>query len=346
MVFFNYSTMQMAAKIVYYGPGLGGKTTNLQHIYAHTSYGSRGEMVSLETDSDRTLFFDLLPLDIGNIQGFKTRIQLYTVPGQVFYNTTRKLVLKSVDGVVFVADSQRPMVSANKESFENLIENLAEIGLTLDDVPIVLQYNKRDLKDVMSVEEMDAELNRGSWPSFEAAAIHGHGVFETLKAISKMTLVSLKKRLALGAPAGDRKPAAAKATPTPVPARPEIPAAPPQGAPAPQSTRPVPVPFAPPAERAQRSGDILAELEKIRQETSGRPAAPAKQNGRRRIDQNLRFLLDREHLRRAHRLSLDLRIEDADRQVVERFSDAIDVDDPATLEHLLLRLQIALQPRE
>jgi len=341
MVFFNYSTMQMAAKIVYYGPGLGGKTTNLQHIYAHTSHGSRGEMVSLETDSDRTLFFDLLPLDIGNIQGFKTRIQLYTVPGQVFYNTTRKLVLKSVDGVVFVADSQRPMAQANKESFENLIENLAEIGLTLDDVPLVLQYNKRDLKDVMTVEEMDAELNRGDWPSFEAAAIHGHGVFETLKAISKMTLVSLKKRLAIGAPGSD-KPAApaarpAAAPPSAAPPAPAQPATPRAGAPA---------PVEPPQERQQRSGDILAELEKIRQETSSRKGVPAKQNGRRRIDQNLRFLLDREHLHRAHRLSLNLQLEDADHQVVERFSDAIEVDDPATLEHLLLRLQIALQPRE
>ena len=336
MVFFNYSTMQMAAKIVYYGPGLGGKTTNLQHIYAHTSNGSRGEMVSLETDSDRTLFFDLLPLDIGNIHGFKTRIQLYTVPGQVFYNTTRKLVLKSVDGVVFVADSQRPMVQANKESFENLIENLAEIGLTLDDVPLVLQYNKRDLKDVMTVEEMDAELNRGSWPSFEAAAIHGHGVFETLKAISKMTLVSLKKRLAIGAPASEQKPAAGPAAgsrPAPPPSRPT---AAPAASPSTESTQ----------EKTPRSGDILAELEKIRQETSGQKHAAGNQNGRRRIDQNLRFLLDREHLRRAHRLSLDIQLEDADRQVVERFSDAIDVDDPATLEHLLLRLQIALQPRE
>src|SRR5688572_5383223 len=164
MVFFNYSTMQMAAKVVYYGPGLGGKTTNLQHIYGHTSSDSRGEMVSLETETDRTLFFDLLPIDVGQIGGFNTRIQLYTVPGQVFYNTTRKLVLKGVDGVVFVADSQRPMLQANIESFRNLEDNLAEMGLSLDDLPVVLQFNKRDLPEVLSVEEMNQALNRGSWP--------------------------------------------------------------------------------------------------------------------------------------------------------------------------------------
>src|SRR5512145_2890332 len=147
MVFFNYATMQMAAKIVYYGPGLCGKTTNLHHIYAKTAAGSRGEMVSLETETDRTLFFDLLPIDVGTIGGFTTRIQLYTVPGQVFYNTTRKLVLKGVDGVVFVADSQTPMLQANLDSLRNLEENLAEMGLALDAIPVVVQYNKRDLPD-------------------------------------------------------------------------------------------------------------------------------------------------------------------------------------------------------
>lgn len=221
MVFFNYSTMQMAAKIVYYGPGLCGKTTNLQHIYGHTSQDSRGEMVSLETETDRTLFFDLLPIDVGSIQGFNTRIQLYTVPGQVFYNTTRKLVLKGVDGVVFVADSQRAMLQANIESFSNLEENLAEIGLSTSQLPLVLQYNKRDLPDICTVEEMDEALNTGGWPSYEAAAIGGQGVFETLKGISKLTLLSLKKRIAesqrgsesesTSAPA--RKPAAPAATP-------------------------------------------------------------------------------------------------------------------------------------
>src|SRR5262249_49843571 len=146
-------------------------------------------------ETDRTLFFDLLPLDVGSIAGFNTRIQLYTVPGQVFYNTTRKLVLKGVDGVVFVADSQRAMLQANQESFRNLEENLAEMGLSIDGLPLVLQYNKRDLADIYSVEELNQALNRQSWPWFEASAVSGHGVFETLKGISKFTLLALKKRL-------------------------------------------------------------------------------------------------------------------------------------------------------
>jgi signal recognition particle receptor subunit beta len=196
MVFFNYATMQMAAKIVYYGPGLCGKTTNLHHIYGRTAPDSRGEMVSLETETDRTLFFDLLPLDVGVISGFKTRVQLYTVPGQVFYNTTRKLVLKGVDGIVFVADSQRAMKDANLESFANLKTNLAEIGVTLDELPLALQYNKRDLANILTVDELDQALNGDkTHESYEASAIHGQGVFETLKAISRLTLRSLKKRM-------------------------------------------------------------------------------------------------------------------------------------------------------
>src|SRR5437016_13539453 len=146
--------MQMAAKIVYYGPGLCGKTTNLRHTYGRASPGSRGEMVSLETETDRTLFFDLLPLDVGIIGGFKTRVQLYTVPGQVFYNTTRKLVLKGVDGMVFVADSQRAMLEANLESFKNLRENLDEIGLSIEEIPLVIQANKRDLPSIATVDEV------------------------------------------------------------------------------------------------------------------------------------------------------------------------------------------------
>ncbi len=198
MVFFNYSTMQMAAKVVYYGPGLCGKTTNLQRIFENTATDSRGEMVSLATETDRTLFFDLLPIDVGSIAGFSTRIQLYTVPGQVFYNTTRKLVLKGVDGVVFVADSQRPMLQANVESFQNLEENLDEMGLSLYTIPMVLQYNKRDLPNICDVAELDQALNRQGWSSVEAAALDGRGVFETLKLVSKKTLLALKKRLTKG----------------------------------------------------------------------------------------------------------------------------------------------------
>src|SRR5262252_5984385 len=233
MVFFNYATMQMAAKVVYYGPGLCGKTTNLHHIYGRTAPGSRGEMVSLETETDRTLFFDLLPLDVGVIGGFKTRIQLYTVPGQVFYNTTRKLVLKGVDGIVFVADSQRAMKDANVESLANLKTNLAEIGVKLEEIPLVFQYNKRDLANILSVEELELSLNpERRCESYEACAVLGQGVFETLKAISRLTLRSLKKRM-LGeekhAPAASAAPAAA-----PPPPPPPLAAAP---APAPKSAK-------------------------------------------------------------------------------------------------------------
>lgn len=221
MVFFNYSTMQMAAKVVYYGPGLCGKTTNLHYIYKHTAGDSRGEMVSLETETDRTLFFDLLPIDVGTIAGFSTRIQLYTVPGQVFYNTTRKLVLKGVDGVVFVADSQRAMLQANQDSFRNLEENLAEMGLSSDSLPLVLQYNKRDLPDICTVDEMNRSLNRNGWLHFESSAPLGHGVFETLKGISKLTLMSLKKRL--GRPGETQAPVAGRPAPPPLP-KPVVPA--------------------------------------------------------------------------------------------------------------------------
>jgi signal recognition particle receptor subunit beta len=196
MVFFNYATMQMAAKIVYYGPGLCGKTTNLHHIYAKTSPQSRGEMVSLETETDRTLFFDLLPIDVGVIGGFKTRLQLYTIPGQVFYNTTRKLVLKGVDGIVFVADSQQAALDANVGSFKNLRENLAEIGLSLDDIPMVIQLNKRDLPNVATIETLLDMLDRDrNYEYVESVASTGTGVFETLKVISKLTLRTLRRRM-------------------------------------------------------------------------------------------------------------------------------------------------------
>jgi signal recognition particle receptor subunit beta len=211
MVFFNYATMQMAAKIVYYGPGLCGKTTNLHHIYAKTSPQSRGEMVSLETETDRTLFFDLLPIDVGVIGGFKTRLQLYTIPGQVFYNTTRKLVLKGVDGIVFVADSQKAMLEANLESFKNLRENLGEIGLSIDEIPLVLQINKRDLPNIAPVDDaLDVIDPERKYDWVEAVASRGDGVFETLKVISKLTLRTLRRRMTGEEPAkaAPRRPAA------------------------------------------------------------------------------------------------------------------------------------------
>ena len=195
MVFFNYTTMQMTAKIVYYGPGLCGKTTNLQHIHQKTAPRSRGEMISLETETDRTLFFDLLPLDVGIVSGMKVRLQLYTVPGQVFYNATRKLVLKGVDGIVFVGDSQIAMLDANVESLRNLQANLSELKLDLRQIPMVLQYNKRDLRNIHGVEKLQQVLNPYSAPHFEAAARHGIGVFETLKAISRLALASVRQKL-------------------------------------------------------------------------------------------------------------------------------------------------------
>ncbi len=192
MVFFNHATRQMTAKIVYYGPGLCGKTTNLNTIYGKTSTKARGEMVSLNTETDRTLFFDLLPMDVGMVGGFKTKLQLYTVPGQVFYNSTRKLVLKGVDGIVFVVDSQLPMLDASKESLQNLEENLKELGLKLGDIPTVFQWNKRDLKNIVSVEQLEKDLNPRGLPSFQACAQDGTGVFETLRGITKLSLTHIK----------------------------------------------------------------------------------------------------------------------------------------------------------
>ena len=214
MVFFNYTTMQMTAKIVYYGPGLCGKTTNLQHIHNKTASSSRGEMVSLETETDRTLFFDLLPLDVGVIGGMKVRLQLYTVPGQVFYNATRKLVLKGVDGIVFVADSQQVALDANVESRHNLEANLTELGLNLNQIPFVLQYNKRDIRNIHTVEALNDALNPSGAPHFEAAALHGVGVFETLKRIARLALASVQKRIATEDP---RRTSAGLPLPLPVP---------------------------------------------------------------------------------------------------------------------------------
>nr|WP_316412082.1 GTPase domain-containing protein [Mesoterricola silvestris] len=182
----------MTTKIVYYGPGLCGKTTNLNTIYGRTSQKARGEMVSLNTETDRTLFFDLLPMDVGMVGGFKSKLQLYTVPGQVFYNSTRKLVLKGVDGVVFVADSQTAMLDANKESFQNLRDNLRELGLDLKDIPLVFQWNKRDLKSIIPVDVLERELNPSGHTSFQSIASDGTGVFETLRGITKLALANIK----------------------------------------------------------------------------------------------------------------------------------------------------------
>ncbi len=205
MSFINYSSREINCKIVYYGPGLCGKTTNLQYIYERTKPGAKGKMVSLATETDRTLFFDFLPLELGNIRGFKTRFHLYTVPGQVFYDASRKLILKGVDGCVFVADSQIARVDANEESLDNLRENLTEYNMSLDEIPYVIQYNKRDLPSVMEIEELRASLNPAGVPEFEAVACDGTGVFETLKAVARLVFLELKKGgQAPGAPGGRR----------------------------------------------------------------------------------------------------------------------------------------------
>jgi len=191
MVLFNYSTKELTAKIVYYGPGLCGKTTNLQFIHEQLSDTVRGKMLSLATKTDRTLFFDFLPMDLGEIRGMKTRMQLYTVPGQVFYNETRKLVLKGVDGIVFVADSQKEMLGPNLESFKNLEENLKGHGLVLAEMPHVLQFNKRDLPKLSSLEELNASINKYNAPFYESVATTGIGVQDALKAITKLVLLHL-----------------------------------------------------------------------------------------------------------------------------------------------------------
>lgn len=197
MVLFNYATKELTAKVVYYGPGLCGKTTNLQYIYDTLPNPAKGKMLSLATKTDRTLFFDFLPIDLGKIRGMKTKIQLYTVPGQVFYDTTRKLVLKGADGVVFVADSQQAMLEANTDSFQNLIVNLKEQNIDIENMPHVIQYNKRDMRNVLPVAELEKSINLYGVPSFEAVAVNGEGVFETLKGISKLVLKNLSKKYGL-----------------------------------------------------------------------------------------------------------------------------------------------------
>jgi signal recognition particle receptor subunit beta len=193
MSFINYSSREINCKIVYYGPGLCGKTTNLQYVYAKTNPEAKGKMISLATETERTLFFDFLPLSLGEIRGFKTRFHLYTVPGQVFYDASRKLILKGVDGVVFVADSQIERMEANLESVENLRVNLAEQGYDLEKIPYVVQYNKRDLPNIATMEELHRLVNPTNVPEFQAVAPTGVGVFDTLKAVAKLVLTELKK---------------------------------------------------------------------------------------------------------------------------------------------------------
>lgn len=229
MVLFNYTSKELTAKIVYYGPGLCGKTTNLQFVYdSLPTHVKKGKMLSLATKTDRTLFFDFLPIELGRIRGMKTRVQLYTVPGQVFYNSTRKLVLKGADGVVFVADSQQKMMESNVESYKNLDDNLREIGLRLEEMPLVMQFNKRDLPHLASVEEMNTLINRHNAPFYEAVATTGIGVEDTLKAITKLVLNHLAAKYNLGTTAASRG-ASAEGAETPSQPSPGPTAGPPPG---------------------------------------------------------------------------------------------------------------------
>ncbi len=195
MSFVNYAAREINCKLVYYGPGLCGKTTNLQFIHAKVDPATKGKLISLATETERTLFFDFLPLELGTIRGFKTRFHLYTVPGQVFYDASRKLILRGVDGVIFVADSQLERLEANVESMENLEGNLAEQSQKLSDLPLVFQYNKRDLPNIVSVSDLDSALNARGVPAFEACATKGVGVFETLKAGAKLVLGDIRKKM-------------------------------------------------------------------------------------------------------------------------------------------------------
>ncbi|MDD5426912.1 MAG: GTPase domain-containing protein [candidate division Zixibacteria bacterium] len=212
MVSINYSAREVCCKIVYYGPGLSGKTTNLQYVHSKVPNNTRGDLISLATEADRTLYFDFLPINIGTINGFTAKFQLYTVPGQVYYNATRKLVLRGVDGIVFVADSQPEKMDENIESITNLEENLKEYGYDINNIPVVLQFNKRDLPGVLPVEELNARLNKCNWPTFEASASIGNGVFDTLKKIIKIVLDKAKSS---SAPKIRSAPAASGPTPPP-----------------------------------------------------------------------------------------------------------------------------------
>ncbi len=237
MVVVSYSGKEINAKLVYYGPGLSGKTTNLEYIYQSVPNSNRGKMVSMKTRTERTLFFDFLPVDLGEMGGFKTRFLLYTVPGQVYYNATRKLVLRGVDAIIFVADSARGKMDENLESLRNLHDNLKEYGLSLDEIPFVVQYNKRDIEDVYSVEELEQALNPTGAPYYEAVATTGQGVFETFRGIARVLLQKLSKEIKVGEGRSLEAKSAALASPA-------EPAAPGRKTEAPAPVPPAPAPVA------------------------------------------------------------------------------------------------------
>jgi signal recognition particle receptor subunit beta len=276
MVQINFALKEVNCKVVFYGPGMSGKTTNLEIVHQKAPEQNKGELTSISTDGDRTLFFDFMPLDLGNVAGMRTKFQLYTVPGQVYYNSTRKLVLQGVDGVIFVADSDPEKMDENVESYANLIENLAEYGKDVRELPHVIQYNKRDLPNALPVEEIDQVLNKFGVPTFEAVAYTGEGVFPTLKTLAAMVLESIDKsdgrapRRAAPAP-----PAAADAGPGPKSPTP-------QSAPRPQRQRPAARPAAPQGAGARKAGPPRRRTPAARAPSVAR--GPVKlANGRHRV---------------------------------------------------------------
>jgi hypothetical protein len=280
MVQINFAQKTVNAKVVYYGPGMSGKTTNLEIVHQRAPDKNRGELTSISTDGDRTLFFDYMPLDLGTVAGMRTAFQIYTVPGQVYYNSTRKLVLQGVDGVVFVADSSASMLEQNLESLRNLEENLAEYGKSLASMPHVIQYNKRDLPDAMPVAELDRHMNPHGAPTFEAVASSGQGVFPTLKALASLVLKNIMKESQgrSGAPAAPKTPAVPpRPAPAPAAARPQLDVAPAK-APAPaQSPYAQPAPAPAPAPRAtQQSQPARSAVQrKPAPQTAGRLMQPS-----------------------------------------------------------------------
>jgi hypothetical protein len=273
MVQINFGERQVTAKIVYYGPGMSGKTTNIEVVHQKAPPGNRGELTSISTDGDRTLFFDFMPLDLGTVAGLKTSFQIYTVPGQVYYNSTRKLVLQGVDGVVFVADSSATMVEENLESLRNLEQNLAEYGKDVGEIPLVIQYNKRDLPDALPLEELERLLNPRGVPSFEAVANTGQGVFPTLKALASIVIQSIHS----GTRANAAQPSA---QPAPQPAPQPVFAAPAQALPAPAipaAHAGIPAPIAMPAPLAMAgvAAGKSAPVEAARAPVASAPARPS-----------------------------------------------------------------------
>ncbi|MEM8710593.1 MAG: ADP-ribosylation factor-like protein, partial [Planctomycetota bacterium] len=287
MVQINFAQKSVTVKIVYYGPGMSGKTTNLEIVHQRAPEANKGDLTSISTDGDRTLFFDFMPLDLGTVAGMRTQFQIYTVPGQVYYNSTRKLVLQGVDGVIFVADSSASMLEENLESLANLAENLIEYGKDIDEIPMVIQYNKRDLPDAMTVEELERHLNTRGAPSFEAMANSGHGVFPTLKSLAARVLDSIHEQTgaagAQGVAAPAPEPAAqapAPAAPMPAPQAPAVPLsspAPQPAAAAPFSQPPATAPAAPAAPQPAPAAAAAPLPAPFPAQPAPAPAAPPQQ---------------------------------------------------------------------